>query len=60
MSSLTDSAIWHDLQNHFNKVANLQMRDMFDEDPRRFDKFSLCFNNILFDYSKNRITEKTL
>lgn len=60
MSSLTDSTIWHDLQNHFNKVANLQMRDMFDEDPCRFDKFSLCFNDILFDYSKNRITEKTL
>lgn len=60
MSSLTDSVIWHDLQNHFSEVSDLQMRDMFDEDPRRFDKFSLCFNDILFDYSKNRITEKTL
>jgi len=60
MSSLTDSVIWHDLQNHFSEVADLQMRDMFAEDPHRFDKFSLCFNDILFDYSKNRITEKTL
>jgi glucose-6-phosphate isomerase len=60
MSSLTDSVIWHDLQNHFNEVVDLQMRDMFDNDPRRFDKFSLCFNDILFDYSKNRITDKTL
>ncbi len=60
MSSLTDSVIWHDLQNHFSEVADLQMRDMFAEDSHRFDKFSLCFNDILFDYSKNRITEKTL
>jgi len=60
MSSLTDSEIWHDLQNHFTEVVDLQMRDMFKDDPRRFDKFSLRFNDILFDYSKNRITEKTL
>jgi len=60
MSSLTDSAIWHELQNHFTEVADIQMRDMFDNDPGRFDKFSLHFNDILFDYSKNRITDKTL
>ncbi|NOQ34826.1 MAG: glucose-6-phosphate isomerase [Methylococcaceae bacterium] len=60
MSSLTDSAIWHKLQHHFNEVCELQMQDMFDDDPHRFDKFSLQFNDILFDYSKNRITEKTL
>ncbi|NOR70130.1 MAG: glucose-6-phosphate isomerase [Methylomarinum sp.] len=60
MSSLTDSAIWHELQNHFSEVADLQMRDMFDNDPHRFDKFSLYFDDILFDYSKNRITDKTL
>lgn len=60
MSSLTDSQIWHDLQSHFSEVADLQMRDMFDDDPHRFEKFSLCFNDILFDYSKNRITDKTL
>ena len=60
MSALTDSVIWHDLQNHFSEIADLQMRDMFDDDPHRFDKFSLCFNDILFDYSKNRITDKTL
>jgi len=60
MSNLTDSKIWQELQNHFDEVSKLQMRDMFDDDPHRFDKFSLCFNDILFDYSKNRITEKTL
>ena len=60
MSSLTDSVIWHDLQNHFDEIAGLHMRDMFHNDPGRFKKFSLYFNDILFDYSKNRINETTL
>ncbi len=60
MSILTDSVIWQDLQKHFSAVADLQMRDMFNDDPKRFDKFSLSFNDILFDYSKNRISDKTL
>jgi len=60
MSTLTDSIIWHDLQNHFNDIEDVQMRDLFANDPNRFDKFSLCFNDILFDFSKNRITDKTL
>ena len=36
------------------------MRDLFKADPQRFDRFSLNFGDILFDYSKNRITEKTI
>ena len=38
----------------------MHMRDLFAADPQRFERFSLTFNDILFDYSKNRITEKTL
>ena len=36
------------------------MRDMFAEDPQRFDKFSLQLNEILFDYSKNIISSETM
>ncbi|BBL73583.1 glucose-6-phosphate isomerase [Methylomagnum ishizawai] len=36
------------------------MRDLFAQDPQRFEKFSLCFGDFLFDYSKNRITGETL
>ncbi|CAL1240584.1 glucose-6-phosphate isomerase [Candidatus Methylocalor cossyra] len=36
------------------------MRDLFAADPQRFDRFSLRLGDLLFDYSKNRITEKTL
>ena len=36
------------------------MRDMFAEDDQRFERFSLKCNDILFDYSKNRINEQTI
>ena len=36
------------------------MRDMFESDPERFDKYSLELNDILYDYSKNRINDKTV
>jgi glucose-6-phosphate isomerase len=36
------------------------MRDMFAADPKRFEKFSIHFGDILLDYSKNRITAETV
>lgn len=60
MSKLTQSAIWQKLSKHQQEIAPLHMRDLFREDPQRFEKFSLRFNDILLDFSKNRITEETL
>lgn len=60
MSSLTISPAWKALQKHYQEVQNLSMRESFNTDTARFNKFSLRFNDILFDYSKNRITDKTL
>ena len=60
MSRLTESPAWKALEEHHREVAPLQMRDLFARDPDRFDKFSLRLGDILFDYSKNRITEKTI
>ncbi len=36
------------------------MRELFASDPQRFERFSLRLGDILFDYSKNRITEETM
>jgi len=58
--SLTTSPAWKALQNHFETVRDIHMRDLFDQDSKRFDKFSIEFNGLLLDYSKNRITEKTM
>ncbi|MBN2033951.1 MAG: glucose-6-phosphate isomerase [Deltaproteobacteria bacterium] len=56
----TKTESWHSLSDHFEKVKQLHMKDLFKEDPRRFEKFSIRFNDILVDYSKNRITDETL
>ena len=58
MAKLTTLSSWKNLQAHFNTIEHAQMRDLFKKDEKRFEKFSLEFNNILVDYSKNRITEE--
>jgi len=60
MSALTDLPAWKDLTSHFERIKNAHMRELFEEDPKRFEDFSLCLNDILFDYSKNRITMETM
>ncbi|HQR39157.1 MAG TPA: glucose-6-phosphate isomerase, partial [Blastocatellia bacterium] len=60
MSSLTESPAWKALEAHHKAIASRHMRDMFAEDPTRFDRFSLRYDDILFDFSKNRITDETL
>ncbi len=51
---------WQDLLAHAGMMGITQMRDLFAEDPERFRKFSLQLEDILFDYSKNIITEGTM
>jgi len=60
MPKLTDSAIWRTLQTHFEQIKPVHMRDMFADDPGRFERFSLHFDDFLLDYSKNRINEETI
>jgi len=60
MNSLADSPAWKSLTNHYHKVSAMQIRALFAEDARRFEKLSLRFEDILFDFSKNRITEETV
>ncbi|RDH81220.1 MAG: glucose-6-phosphate isomerase [endosymbiont of Galathealinum brachiosum] len=59
MSELTDSAEWKALKKHFNSMSHVHMRDLFDENPERFKQFSVGLNDILLDFSKNRITDET-
>jgi len=60
MSKLTTSPAWQALKAHHAAIEPLHMRDMFRDDPARFGKFSLQLGNLLFDYSKNRITDETI
>ena len=60
MSQLTDSPAWQALLAHQREMSDVTMRDLFAAGPGRFERFSLQVGDILFDYSKNRITEKTM
>jgi glucose-6-phosphate isomerase len=60
MSDLTSSAAWTALTAHYNVMKDVQMKSLFNEDAKRFDKFSTTFEGILFDYSKNRISSETM
>jgi glucose-6-phosphate isomerase len=60
MSALTQSPAWQALAKHYTEIADVQMRDLFAQDPQRFERFSLQVGDILFDYSKNRITQDTM
>jgi glucose-6-phosphate isomerase len=57
---LTRSTAWLALANHHQQMEGVHLRDLFAQDPTRFDRFSLRFDDILFDYSKNRITKTTM
>lgn len=60
MTSLIHSKAWIALQDHYQQVKECSMREAFKQDAHRFSKFSVAFNDILFDYSKNRINDETL
>ena len=48
------------LADHFNQIKDIHMRDMFENDKKRFEKYSLQLNDILYDFSKNRINDETV
>jgi len=55
----TQLPAWQALQAHVADVAALHTRDLFRDDPRRFKKFSRRFQDLLLDFSKNRITDES-
>lgn len=56
----TTTRSWQLLNEHYSEMRNMHMRDLFKNDSERFKKYSLQLEDILFDYSKNRINDKTM
>jgi len=63
----TDLNAWKKLQTHHQDLgANIILKECFEKDPQRFEKFTRTFKNeadgneILFDFSKNFLTDETL
>ncbi|BBI01433.1 glucose-6-phosphate isomerase [Buchnera aphidicola (Nipponaphis monzeni)] len=52
---------WVELKKHFEQIKNVHIKDLFYNDSNRFEKFSINFDNqLLVDFSKNRITSETV
>ncbi|AMM51474.1 glucose-6-phosphate isomerase [Rufibacter sp. DG15C] len=56
----TTTQAWKKLDAHFQQMQSQHLKDLFQEDPQRFEKLSLTFEDILLDFSKNRVTEETM
>lgn len=56
----TKTTAWKELIDHQAEMKKVQMKELFKQDPKRFEKMSIEFEDILFDYSKNIINDKTL
>ncbi|MCB0515024.1 MAG: glucose-6-phosphate isomerase [Chitinophagales bacterium] len=56
----TKTTAWQHLQQHATLAKQWQMTKLFEQDPQRFEKYHILFNEILFDYSKNIHNEQTL
>lgn len=59
-SKLEQTAEWQKLEKHYQQIKDSHMRDLFAADPDRFTKFSIGLGEMLFDFSKHRISEETL
>jgi glucose-6-phosphate isomerase len=55
----TKTESWKKLENHFKEIENISIKDLFKEENRKED-FSLAFDDLIIDFSKNRITKETL
>ena len=59
MAEITKTSEWLSLEEHFKKIKDIHMKDLFENDIQRFENNHILFDDFLFDYSKNRITEET-
>ena len=60
MYPLNETEQWSNLEQHWRDIAELHMRDLFRDDPKRFEQMHLQAAGLFLDYSKNRITRETL
>ncbi len=60
MANPAQTRAWRALETHRDAMAHRHMRDFFDADSGRFDEFSLAVDDLLLDYSKNRVRAETM
>ncbi len=58
--NFTQTQAYEYLSDHLAEIAETPMKTLFANDAGRFKKFSILFNDIFLDYSKNRVDDKTM
>ena len=57
---VTDLLSWKALQKHYNSIKNVHLKDLFENEKDRQEKYTLEAEDLTLDYSKNRFTDETL
>lgn len=60
MSQLTQRSAWQALAQHAREMQKVHLRELFRQDPERFQRFSLRCEQLFLDYSKNLVTAETM
>ena len=60
MTDLTQGPAWRALERHALSQRDRHLRELFDADARRFERFTFRLDDLLVDFSKQRITAETL
>ncbi len=58
--SLREMKEWKALEGHYARVKDMHLRDLFSQDPKRAEKFTVEAAGVYFDYSKHRVTATTV
>lgn len=56
----SQTQVWDQLSKHYKQSKAVHLRELFAADEARAEKFSIKWNDVLFDYSKNRVTSETM
>lgn len=59
-TTINHDAIWAQLHQHQRATRLTHMRDLFQNDPHRFEKMHIELDGLILDYSKNRLTDESL
>lgn len=56
----SETKVWSKLTQHYMSMQNVTLKELFADDDKRFSKYSMEFENIFFDYSKNLVNDETM
>ena len=60
MSQINQSPIWQSLKLHQKDIVSTSLREMFQQNPNRFNEFHIQYDDLLLDFSKHRISKETI